>query len=69
MLSMKVFQLLKPTCFQSAKKLPLLFSSPYLETLYFEKALKKKNLHNPQLSLPGSCSPLKCPSLPSLFAA
>lgn len=42
---MKVFKLLKPTCFQSAKKLPLHFSSPCYKTLYLEKAgFKKKKI-------------------------
>lgn len=44
MLSMKVFKLLKPQCFQPAKKLPLLFSSPYYKNLYLEKSCLKKKI-------------------------
>lgn len=65
---MKVLKVLKTTCFQSAKILPLLFSSPCLETLYFEKAFfkkkKKKNLYRPQLLTP--CCPLKLPPTKSV---
>lgn len=68
MIYMKVFKVLKPTCLQSMKKHPLLFSSLYLEILYFAKAFKKISLQaTNNITYPtGSCYPLKSSTLCSL---